>query len=410
MYYFYWLPIGTDARVPRTPWVTWSLVAANVFVFAAIHLTPGAVAASYGWAFKAAHPTIGSALASLFMHADPLHLLGNMLFLSVFGPALESRIGGLRFIICYLACGWLSNLAQAAAILSWIPELASVPIVGASGAISGLMGLFLVRLYFARLRFASMTMLLLHGTVRPTRFTLPAIVGIALWFGLTIAQAIALEAPETAYVAHLGGALLGASFGFAMGLASEGRLEHHLARAKRQSERGEWFAALGEVEAYLARVPDDPAVLAQAARIQRVTQQEAQAAARFREAIRLWLKRGSLRDACDGYEEMKRLLGAVTLPPAELLRVARACEELGRSADASRAYEAYGRRYPERQAAALALLKSAEIERRLLNNHGRARFLYDELLRRPINEATRLLVEERMAATTRILDKQSPAA
>ena len=42
MYYFYWLPIGTDARVPRTPWVTWSLVAANIFVFAAIHLTPEA--------------------------------------------------------------------------------------------------------------------------------------------------------------------------------------------------------------------------------------------------------------------------------------------------------------------------------------------------------------------------------
>lgn len=410
MYYFYWLPIGTDARVPRTPWVTWSLVAANVFVFAAIHLTPGAVAASYGWAFKAAHPTIGTALASLFLHADPMHLIGNMLFLAVFGPALESRIGALRFVICFLACGWLSNLAQAAAILSRIPELAPVPIVGASGAISGLMGLFLVRLYFARLRFASMTMLLLHGTVRPTRFTLPAIVGILLWFGLTVAEAIAMEAPETAYVAHLGGAFLGAVFGIAMGLATEGRLEHHLARAKRLSERGAWFAALGEVEAYLARVPDDPAVLAQAARIQRVTQQEAQAAARFREAIRLWLRRGSLREACDGYEEMKRLLGAVTLPPVELLRVARACEELGRSADASRAYEAYGRRYPERQAAALALLKSAEIERRLLNNHGRARFLYDELLRRPLSEGTRGLVEERLAATLRVLQKQAPAA
>ena len=167
---------------------------------------------------------------------------------------------------------------------------------------------------------------------------------------------------------------------------------------------------MGEIETYLTRIPDDPAVLAQAARIQRVTQQEAQAAARFREAIRLWLRRGALREACDGYEEMKRLLGAVTLPPAELLRVARACEELGRSADASRAYEAYGRRYPERQAAALALLKSAEIERRLLNNHGRARFIYDELLRRPLSDSTRVLVEERRAATLRIMQKQSPAA
>ena len=107
---------------------------------------------------------------------------------------------------------------------------------------------------------------------------------------------------------------------------------------------------------------------------------------------------------------MKRLLGAVTLPPTELLRVARACEDLGRSADASRAYEAYGRRYPERQAAALALLKSAEIERRLLNNPGRARYLYDELLRRNLPDATRELVEERRIATVRAIERQTSAA
>jgi len=410
VYYFYWLPIGTDARVARFPWVTWTLVAANVIVFAGVHLAPGGVGATYEWAFKASHPTVTSALVSLFLHADPLHLAGNMIFLSVFGPALESRIGGLRFVICFLACGWLSNLAQAATILARIPEMAPVPIVGASGAISGLMGLFLVRLYFARLRFASLTMLLLHGTVRPTRFTLPAIVGIVGWFLLTVVQSLAEEAPETAYVAHLGGALLGATFGFAMGLAAEGKLEHHLARARRQADRGEWFAALGEVEAYLLKVPGDPDVLVQAARIQRVTQQESQAAERFREAIRLWLREGSLRAACDGYEEMKRLLGGVTLPPAELLRVARACEDLGRSGDASRAYEAYGRRYPGRQAAALALLKAAEIERRLLNNHGRARFLYDELLRRELPAATRELVEERRAVTVRALERQTSAA
>ncbi len=410
MYYFYWLPIGTDARVPRVPAVTWSLMAANVFVFAALHFLPGALPASYQWAFKAAHPTVLTAIASLFLHADPIHLLGNLIFLAVFGPPLEMRIGALRFLVCFVACGWLSNLAQAAAILAQFPDLASTPIVGASGAISGLIGLFLVRLYFARLRFASLTMLLLHGTVRPTRFTLPAIVGIALWFLLTIAQALVEERPESATVAHLRGALFGALFGFTMGLAKEGRLEHHLARARRQSERGEWFAALGEVEAYLAQVPDDPHVLAQAARIQRVTQQERQAAERFREAIRLWLREGSYREACDGFEEMKRLLGPITLPPGDLLRVARACEGLGRSADASRAYEAYGRHYPERHAAPLALLKSAELGRRRLNNHGRALYLYDELLRRSLDEATRGLVEDRRRSARRALDRQTSAA
>jgi membrane associated rhomboid family serine protease len=410
VYYFYWLPIGTDAKVRRIPWITLAVVVANAALFAALHLTPGAVAASYGWAFKAAHPTIGSALASLFLHADPLHLIANMIFLGVFGPPLETRIGGLRFAICYLACGWLANLAQAIAILAQNPGMASIPIIGASGAISGLMGLFLVRLYFAHLRFASVTMLLLHGVVRPTRFTLPATLGIGLWFALTIFQSLAIEAPVTAYVAHLGGAVLGALFGLAMGLVPEARLERFLTRGRRYAERGEWFAALGEMESYLARVPSDPDVLAEAARIQRVTHQERHAAERFREAIRLWLEEGSRRKACDGFEEMKRLLGGdVALPPADLLRIARACEELGRSGDASRAYEAFGRRYPERQAAVLALLKSAEIERRLLNNPGRARFLYEEILRRPLRNDIRDVAESRRRATEEALGRQAAA-
>jgi hypothetical protein len=195
-----------------------------------------------------------------------------------------------------------------------------------------------------------------------------------------------------------------------MGLVPEARLERFLTRGRRYAERGEWFAALGEMESYLARVPSDPDVLAEAARIQRVTHQERHAAERFREAIRLWLEEGSRRKACDGFEEMKRLLGGdVALPPADLLRIARACEELGRSGDASRAYEAFGRRYPERQAAVLALLKSAEIERRLLNNPGRARFLYEEILRRPLRNDIRDVAESRRRATEEALGRQAAA-
>ncbi|HEU4334071.1 MAG TPA: tetratricopeptide repeat protein, partial [Candidatus Eisenbacteria bacterium] len=94
----------------------------------------------------------------------------------------------------------------------------------------------------------------------------------------------------------------------------------------------------------------------------------------------------------------------------DLLRVARASEELGRPSEASRAYEAYGRRYPERQAAALALLKSAEIERRLLNNPGRARYLYDQILRLPLSEELRAVTENRRRSTERALERQTAAA
>src|SRR5262249_39946481 len=160
-------------------------------------------------------------------------------------------------------CGWLANLAQAAWILKSAPELDTVPIIGASGAISGLMGLYLVRLYFARLRFASLTMLFLQGMVRASRFTLPAIVGIALWFALQFIYQLAAAAPETAVVCHLSGFVFGALFAWSMGLAGEGRLEHRLAQGERYAARGEWFASLGEYEGYLQKRPDDPEIVAQ---------------------------------------------------------------------------------------------------------------------------------------------------
>ena len=411
MYYFYWLPVGTDARVRSTPWVTLSIVLTNVFVHGIFLASRGDAATLYALAFKAAQPSVGTAIASLFLHADFLHLLGNMVFLSVFGPPLEARLGPLRFTIAYLACGWLANLAQAAAILAWWPELASIPIVGASGAISGLMGLFLVRLYFARLRFISVTMLFLQGIAKPAAFSLPAIVGIGLWLALTVAYQFAGIASETAYVAHLSGAVFGVIFGLAMGLAPEARLERHLAVGSRYAEKGEWFAALGEYESYLGKAPSDPEALAQAARLQRVTHQEGQSAVRFREAIRQYLLRSDARSACDLYEEMRRLLGGdAVLPASEQLRVARGFEEMGRPSEASRAYEAYGKWYPDRHVATLAMLKSADIQRRVLNNPGRARFIYEELTRRTLPGDVEAIVRDRLAASERAVDRMQRGA
>jgi len=409
MYYFYWLPIGTDAKVRGIPWVTVSLAVANIVAFAALHSISGAEALAYRLAFKPGEPTIPTAIASLFIHAGPLHLIENMLFLGVFGPALESRLGRAWFGIAFIGCGWLAHLAQAAWVMRVIPGMASIPIFGSSGAISGLMGLFLVRLYFARLRFASISQILLQGVVKPGPFTLPAMVGIGLWFTLQLFHHVGDSIPEMALVGQLSGLLAGILLGWSLGLAGEGQVESHLALGGRHVARAEWFAALREYEAYLAKNPDDADVVAQVGRIHRVTHQEELAADSFRAAIHLWLKRGENGRACDAYEEMKRLLGAVTLPAEDLLRVARACEELGRPGDASRAYEAFGRYYPDREGAAVAMLKSAEIEQRTLNNPGRAKYLYDELLLRQLTPDIERVVREHAERTEAEIARETTA-
>src|SRR5258706_9507065 len=131
---FKWLPIAADARVRSRPWARIALCLATLVAFAVVLGTRGVPGFLYAAAFKAAHPTVGTALGSIFVHAGPLALLANLLALSIFRPPLESRLGPVRYLALVIACGWLANLAQAAAILARTPEPSAGPHRRAGGA------------------------------------------------------------------------------------------------------------------------------------------------------------------------------------------------------------------------------------------------------------------------------------
>ena len=143
----------------------------------------------------------------MFVHAGWLHLLGNMLFLWIFGNNVEDVMGRLRFVVFYLSAGFAAALAQAAVTLHWAGVgAASVPTVGASGAIAGVLGAYLVLLPRARV------LTLLFGFL-PWRlsagFFLSAWFVFQLWegdFSLTHPGA----GGGVAFAAHVGGFLYGA--------------------------------------------------------------------------------------------------------------------------------------------------------------------------------------------------------
>src|SRR5258705_14024152 len=118
------------------------------------------------------------------------------------------------------------------------------------------------------------------------------------------------------------------------------------------------------------------------------------------------LRAGRVEEACDVFDEMKRLFGDVSISSGQLLRVARSYEERRRPSDASRAYESYGRRYPEAPGAASALLKCIDIERRVLNNPGRAQYVCQELLKLDLPPDVAKLARERMEEILGQLVKQ----
>ena len=136
-------------------------------------------------------------LSAMFMHGSWMHLLGNMLYLWIFGDQIEYLLGRGRFIIFYLLCGLAASVAQ----ILYSPE-GVVPSLGASGAIAGVLGAYLVKFPRNRVR-----VLFGRGIT-----TMPALVVLGLWIVLQFFSQVstpASEATGVAYMAHIGGFLAG---------------------------------------------------------------------------------------------------------------------------------------------------------------------------------------------------------
>lgn len=145
-------------------------------------------------------------LTSLFMHGGFAHLFGNMLFLWIFGDNVEHRLGHVRYLIFYLACGVIASLAHVITTFMFATNIASmlIPSLGASGAISGVLGGYIL-LYPKR-----------RVTVILFRFLtdVPAYVAIGIWFAFQLISGLGLlgggsELGGVAYAAHIGGFVAG---------------------------------------------------------------------------------------------------------------------------------------------------------------------------------------------------------
>jgi membrane associated rhomboid family serine protease len=197
-------PIGDDDSSRRTtPIVTYALIALNLlFFFVELSggdpfiqqwsVVPRRLIANPGADF----PTI---FTSMFMHAGWLHLGGNMLYLWIFGDNVEDSLGHLKFLVFYIVCGIAATLAQLA-----FSAGSNVPNLGASGAIAGVLGSYLV--LFPR---GQVKVLMGRGVI-----PMPALVVIGIWIVLQLVSGIGsisntAETGGVAYMAHIGGFVAG---------------------------------------------------------------------------------------------------------------------------------------------------------------------------------------------------------
>lgn len=145
-------------------------------------------------------PPWATILTSMFLHGDILHLAGNMLFLWIFGDNIEESMGHLKFLVFYILCGIVAALLQA----GLNPE-SPIPMIGASGAISGVLGAYILLHPFATVR-----VLFILG-VYANIVKIPAVLVLGLWFAGQVASAAftPLDQPGIAFWAHIGGFVAG---------------------------------------------------------------------------------------------------------------------------------------------------------------------------------------------------------
>jgi membrane associated rhomboid family serine protease len=205
-------PIGDDNSQRRTlPVVTYVLVALNVLLFL-VELSSGDRFIE-SWAFIparfAADPAgnVITIFSAMFMHGGWLHLLGNMLFLWIFGDNVEDRLGHAKFLVFYLLAGIAATLAQFA-----VAPHSTVPNVGASGAIAGVLGAYILMFPQSRVN------VLLGRQI----VAMPAVIVLGMWIFFQLISGVGTIAytDETAnvggvaYMAHIGGFVAGLLMAF----------------------------------------------------------------------------------------------------------------------------------------------------------------------------------------------------
>jgi len=206
-------PLKSNEPTIKAPIVTILIISANILAFVyqqfSLMADGRSLAAIYGaipyelthavdLRPRSPYPVYYSILSYMFLHGGFLHIIGNMLFLNAFAPNIEDVMGHSRFLIFYVLCGIV------AVIVYIIPNYNSaIPLVGASGAIAGVMGAHLRILPGTRIR-----CLLLFF-----RINLPALVILFPWIMLQFANVITHEQSNVAFIAHIGGFLFGMGMG-----------------------------------------------------------------------------------------------------------------------------------------------------------------------------------------------------
>jgi len=189
------------------PFVTFGIITLNVLVFLGQFWISGndpgiGKSLVYMFGFVPAEFNPLTIFTSMFMHGGFAHIIGNMWFLYIFGDNVESILGHVKYFMFYLACGIGAALAQ-----FFVEPASQVPMIGASGAVAGVLGAYMIRFPKARVHVLAVIIIFI------TTFVVPAQIVLGLWFLMQLSGGLGSLGVDTtggvAWFAHIGGFIIG---------------------------------------------------------------------------------------------------------------------------------------------------------------------------------------------------------
>lgn len=319
-------------RVRNLPLVTLTIIAVNVIVYL---LTSGSTdsfkvtARDYGLIPSKlltgnTLASIGRMLSSTVIHDGVFHLVSNMALLLLFGRDVERAMGRLEFLLFYIGVCLASAIVYVSIVFAALPAVyAGAEVVGASGAVAGVMGVYAVRFHRKSFPF---------GEIR-----LPALLVILAWLIAQVVLGIrglyesplSQEVGRIGYWSHLGGFAFGIAIAVFTNMALQGEREYLVSEAQQHYDEGNLLESTRNYEALLRYDPDSAFAHAELGRIWAILDEGEQSLPFYGTAVELYLRQGKQEEALRVADEMRQFWPKAGLPAPTRLRLATYLEEEG---------------------------------------------------------------------------------
>jgi len=322
------LPLGTELKPKRIPKVTLGIIAINTLVYFYLNSLDqeGLNQAFSLYTWQNLDGNLGPLITSLFFHYSPYHLVGNMIYLWTFGAYLETVIGGKRYLFYYLVGGIAGGCFMEVVILYLLPEYREGYAYGASGAISALMGVSLVRCYYNKIKLGVDPLGLF--TFIPKRFAVPSFLFIGYsalldWIWCSRSFDNTYFYPWLGCWDHVGGFLFGAGASLYFRDYRQAHLDHCRLRADYWLKKGMGLDQVRQdLQTIVQRDPQDAWAMVDLARVEAKYEQREKGLELYRRAILTFWKQGERQGAAMIFAEFFRKYCPVTfgLLPFSLCR------------------------------------------------------------------------------------------